>query len=143
MIYCGRRGAGYATKLLNQHVKYAWYLASAEALLVAKQLGLDPDAVATAVQQCSGGDSGLATAAKYFRDDAAGMATHAPASTIEKDVVLAEAMANTAGVRSRTLGVVVDFFLDVSTTPYRQRPYPESCELLEELRTMPRQVGDR
>ncbi len=32
LVYCGHRGAGYATKLLNQHVKYSWYLASAEAL---------------------------------------------------------------------------------------------------------------
>jgi 3-hydroxyisobutyrate dehydrogenase-like beta-hydroxyacid dehydrogenase len=143
IVHCGRRGAGYATKLLNQHVKYAWYLASAEALLVAKGLGLDPGAVASAIEQCSGGDSGLTTAAKYFRGDVDGMRAHAPASTIEKDAVLAEVMAGAAGVRTRTLDPVVDFFLDVSTTSFRQRPYPESCELLEELRIMPRKVGDK
>jgi 3-hydroxyisobutyrate dehydrogenase-like beta-hydroxyacid dehydrogenase len=135
IIYCGRRGAGYATKLLNQHVKYSWYLASAEALAVARGLGLDADLVAGAIEQCSGGDSGLTTAAEYFRGDTEAMGAHAPASTIEKDMLLAEAMAARAGVRSRTLPPVADFFLTVAQTPWRQRPYPESCRLLEALRT--------
>lgn len=141
VVHCGRRGAGYATKLLNQHVKYSWYLASAEALVIAEAMGLDAGAVAAAIEQSSGGDSGLSTAAKYFRGDEAGIRTHAPASTIEKDLVLAEAMASRAGVRSRSLAVAVDFFLDVATTDYRQRPYPESSELLQALRTMPPEIG--
>jgi 3-hydroxyisobutyrate dehydrogenase-like beta-hydroxyacid dehydrogenase len=138
VIHCGFRGAGYATKLLNQHVKYAWYLASAEALLVARRYGLDPDLAASAVEQCSGGESGLATAAEYFRDDVTAMDTHAPASTIEKDAVLTEAMAAAAGVRSRTLDAVVDFFVTVGATPFRDLPYPQSCELLADLRVAPR-----
>ena len=134
VVYCGFRGAGYATKLLNQHVKYAWYLASAEALVLARQLGLDPDVTATAIEQSSGGESGFTTAAKYFRGDVEGMRSHAPATTIEKDMDLAESMAAEAGVRSRTLDVTADFFTTIGTTKYRELPYPQSCEFLTELR---------
>lgn len=143
VVHCGRRGAGYAVKLLNQHVKYSWYLASAEALLVAEALGLDADTVASGIEQSSGGDSGFSTAAKYFRGDAEGVLTHAPASTIEKDLALAEVMASAAGVRSRVLGEAVDFFMAVAGTAFRGRPYPESCELLRELRAMPAPTGVR
>ena len=141
IVHCGRRGAGYAVKLLNQHVKYSWYLASAEALLVAEALGLDAETVASGIEQSSGGASGFSAAAKYFRGDAEGMRTHAPASTIEKDLALAEAMASRAGVRSRVLGEAVDFFLTVGGTPFRGRPYPESSELLRALRAMPPETG--
>ena len=137
LVHCGRRGAGYAVKLLNQHVKYSWYLASAEALLVGQALGLDADTVASAIEQSSGAESGFSTAAKYFRGDVEGMRTHAPASTIEKDLGLAEAMASRAGVRSRVLAEAVDFFLAVGSTPFRGRPYPESSELLQALRALP------
>ena len=130
VVYCGFRGAGYATKLLNQHVKYAWYLASAEALALARQFGLDPDVTASAIEQSSGGESGLSTAAKYFRNDADGMLAHAPASTIEKDMRLAEAIAAAAGVRCRTLDVTADFFTAAGLTEFRDLPYPRSCELL-------------
>jgi 3-hydroxyisobutyrate dehydrogenase-like beta-hydroxyacid dehydrogenase len=138
VVYCGFRGAGYATKLLNQHVKYAWYLASAEALVLARQFGLDPDVTAAAIEQSSGGESGLVTAAKYFRDDVDGMLAHAPASTIEKDMDLAGAMAAAAGVRCRTLDIAADFFTTAGTTPFRDLPYPRSCELLARLRIAPR-----
>ncbi len=131
VIHCGRLGAGYATKLLNQHVKYAWYLASAEALVVAREFGLDPGLAASAVEQCSGGESGLSTAAKYFRKDAAGILTHAPATTIAKDAALAKEMAEAVGVRSRTIEEVADFFGRVVETRYRDLPYPDSCALLE------------
>ncbi|HEY1823842.1 MAG TPA: NAD(P)-dependent oxidoreductase [Trebonia sp.] len=141
VVYCGFRGAGYATKLLNQHVKYAWYLASAEALVLAGQLGLDPDVTAAAIEQSSGGESGFSTAAKYFRGDADGMRGHAPATTIEKDMDLAESMAATAGVRSRTLDVTADFFTTIGTTKYRELPYPHSCEFLTELRAARRHDG--
>jgi 3-hydroxyisobutyrate dehydrogenase-like beta-hydroxyacid dehydrogenase len=134
VVYCGFRGAGYATKLLNQHVKYAWYLASAEALMLARQFGLDPDVTASAIGQSSGGESGLSTAAKYFAGDADGMRAHAPASTIEKDMDLAEAMAAAAGIRCRTLDVTADFFTAVGTTPFRDLPYPRSCDILADLR---------
>jgi len=140
VVYCGFRGAGYMTKLLNQHVKYAWYLASAEALALARQLGLDPDVTASAIEQSSGGESGFSTAAKYFSGDADGMSVHAPASTIEKDMNLAKAMAAAAGVGCRTLDVTADFFTAAGATPFRDLPYPHSCELLAGLRTVP--AGD-
>ncbi len=130
IVHCGRRGAGYAVKLLNQHVKYAWYLASAEALVVAREFGVDPALTATAVELCSGGDSGLTAAAKWFRGDAEGIRKHAPATTIAKDAALAAAMARAAGVRSPTLDVTAEFFGHVVETPYRDLPYPASCALL-------------
>jgi 3-hydroxyisobutyrate dehydrogenase-like beta-hydroxyacid dehydrogenase len=136
VVYCGFRGAGYATKLLNQHVKYAWYLASAEAMVLAQQLGLDADVTASAIERSSGGDSGFSTAAQYFTGDLDGVRKHAPASTIEKDMNLAEAMAAAAGVRCPTLEVTADFFTTAGTTPFRDLPYPRSCELLAELRTL-------
>jgi len=141
VVYCGFRGAGYATKLLNQHVKYAWFLASAEALALARELGLDPDVTASAIEQSSGGESGLVTAAKYFRNDADGMLAHAPASTIEKDMDLAEAMAAAAGVRCRTLDVTADFFTAAGATAFQDLPYPRSCEFLAGLRIAPRHVA--
>jgi 3-hydroxyisobutyrate dehydrogenase-like beta-hydroxyacid dehydrogenase len=141
VLYCGRRGAGYAVKLLNQHVKYSWYLASAEALLVGEALGLDAETVASAIEQSSGGDSGFSTAAKFFRGDEDGVRTHAPASTIEKDLALAESMAALAGVRSRVLSEAVDFFVTVGASEFRGRPYPESSELLRALRAMPPRTG--
>ncbi|TQN40881.1 3-hydroxyisobutyrate dehydrogenase-like beta-hydroxyacid dehydrogenase [Blastococcus colisei] len=142
IVHCGRRGAGYAVKLLNQQVKYGWYLASAEALLVGAALGLDPATVTTAIEESSGSDSGFSTAAKYFLGDAEGITTHAPASTIEKDLALAEAMASDAGVRSRLLAAAVDFFVTAGGTPYRGRPYPESSALLHALRAMPPRTGE-
>ncbi|MCW2683781.1 MAG: 6-phosphogluconate dehydrogenase, NAD-binding protein [Blastococcus sp.] len=141
VVHCGRRGAGYAVKLLNQQVKYSWYLASAEAMLVAEALGLDADIVATAIEESSGSDSGFSTAAKYFRRDAAGVAARAPSTTIEKDLALAEEMSSAAGVRSRVLGEAVDFFVAVGGTDYRDRPYPESSALLRQLRAMPPRTG--
>lgn len=134
VVYCGFRGAGYATKLLNQHVKYAWYLASAEAMVLAQRLRLDPDVTASAIERSSGGDSGFSAAAEYFTGDAR---PHAPASTIEKDLNLAGAMAAAAGVRCRTLDVAADFFTAAGTTPFRDLPYPRSCELLAALRAAP------
>ncbi|MEW2548265.1 NAD(P)-dependent oxidoreductase [Streptomyces sp. NPDC047002] len=132
VVHCGRPGAGYAVKLLNQHVKYAWYLASVEALAVARGLGLDPAAAADAVGQCSGGESGLGTAAAYFRGDTRFVATRAPATTIAKDMALARGMARRTGVPTGTLDAAADFFARVLETPYRDLPYPESSALLED-----------
>jgi 3-hydroxyisobutyrate dehydrogenase-like beta-hydroxyacid dehydrogenase len=143
VVYCGFRGAGYATKLLNQHVKYAWYLASAEALVLAREFGLDPRVTASAIEQSSGGESGFSTAAKYFRDDREGMLAHAPASTIEKDMDLAQAMAAAAGVRCRTLDVTADFFTAVGATAFRDLPYPRGSEVLAGLRVAPEGSGVR
>jgi 3-hydroxyisobutyrate dehydrogenase-like beta-hydroxyacid dehydrogenase len=142
VLHCGRRGAGYAVKLLNQQVKYSWYLASAEAFLVADAMGLDPKTVAAAIEQSSGSESGFSTAASYFCRDEEAVRTRAPASTIEKDLALAEAMASVAGVRSRLLSEAVDFFVTVGRTQFRGRPYPESSELLQALRAMPSGTGE-
>lgn len=139
LIHCGRRGGGYATKLLNQHVKYAWYLAGSEALLIARQWGLDPAATADAIEQCSGGESGLATAAEFFRGDIVQMATHAPARTIDKDMRLAKELADASAVASPSLEVVATFFAEVAETDYLTRPYPESTALLARLRQLPPQ----
>jgi 3-hydroxyisobutyrate dehydrogenase-like beta-hydroxyacid dehydrogenase len=136
IIHCGRRGAGYAVKLLNQHVKYAWYLAASEALLVAREHGIDPGLAADAIARCSGGESGLSAAAEWFRQDADAMRTHAPARTIAKDSLLARELAAAAGVHSPTLDVVAEFFATaLNGTPYPGRPYPEATELLARLRT--------
>ncbi|HEX3790309.1 MAG TPA: NAD(P)-dependent oxidoreductase [Pseudonocardiaceae bacterium] len=134
IIHTGRRGAGYAVKLLNQHVKYAWYLASTEALLIARAYGVDPALAADAIQQSSGGESGLSTAAKYFLGDTEGMATHAPTRTIDKDMRLAQALAESVHVESPTLDVVAEAFATLAGTPYRDRPYPEGSELITGLR---------
>ncbi|WP_212908684.1 NAD(P)-dependent oxidoreductase [Streptomyces sp. TS71-3] len=130
LVHCGRLGAGYTVKLLNQHIKYAWYLASAEALLIAEAVGLDPALAAEAVQECSGAESGLSTAASYFRGDTAAVRTRAPATTIAKDMALAERLAESAAIHSPTLDVTAAFFRHVMDTPYRHRPYPESSALL-------------
>ena len=135
IIYCGASGAGYAVKLLNQHVKYSSYLAASEALLVATKMGLDAAQVSLAIEQCSGGEPGLTTAAEYYRNDMRAMRRHAPASTIEKDMLLAEGMASLAGVDTPSLKVVAEFFRQVGATEFRQRPYPESNEYLNCLRT--------
>lgn len=134
VIFCGHPGAGYAVKLLNQQVKYSWYLAAAEALLIAEAIGIDPALAADAIEQCSGGDSGLGAAASYFRGDTDFVRSRAPATTIEKDMLLAEKMATMAGVQSRTVGIVADFFLAVGQTRYRNQPYPQSSELLRTFR---------
>lgn len=135
IVHTGRLGGGYAVKLLNQHVKYAWYLASTEALLIAREYGVDPVVAANAIQQCSGGESGLSTAAEYFRHDTEAMRGHAPARTIDKDARLARALAAAAGVHSPTLDVVAETFGALAATAYRDRPYPEGTELIESLRT--------
>jgi 3-hydroxyisobutyrate dehydrogenase-like beta-hydroxyacid dehydrogenase len=137
LVHCGRRGAGYATKLLNQHVKSSWYLAATEALLIARALGLDAAATADAIEKCSGGDSGLDTAAEFFRGDAARMASHAPASTIHKDMQLAKSLAAASGLASPTIDVAAEFFTEVAETPFLARPYPDSTELLARLRQLP------
>lgn len=135
VIYCGRIGAGYAVKLLNQHVKYAWYLASAEALLIARSYGLDPAFVAKAIEEGSGGKSGLAAAAEYFSGDTSAIRRHGPTRTIDKDMRLAEELADSCGISSPTLQVVADFFREAGRSAFAQKPFPESNALLAELRS--------
>ncbi|MBD0423649.1 NAD(P)-dependent oxidoreductase [Streptomyces sp. TRM S81-3] len=135
VVHCGSRGAGYAVKLVNQHIKYAWYLASSEALLVAREWGLDTRTVVEAVERSSGASRGFADAAAYFLDDAAEVAAHGPARTIAKDMVLAAELAEAAGVSSPTLSVVTDFFGRLVASDYADRPFPAGNALLETLRT--------
>ena len=137
VVYCGRLGSGYAVKLLNQHVKYAWYLATAEALLTAEEIGLDGAAVADALEECSASISGFAHAAEYYRSNKRAMKKHGPASTIEKDLNLAEEMVAEAGLTAPSLAAAAGFFREVGKTEFRQRPFPESSELLRELRVAP------
>lgn len=135
LIYCGRAGSGYATKLLNQHVKYSWYLASAEALLVAQSMGMDPTIVAGAIGRSSGGKTGLTDAAEFYLEAGVNRKVHAPASTIHKDMALAQEMASQAGVDCPSLDVVAEFFREAVATPFRGEEYIRSAELLRTLRT--------
>lgn len=135
VVHCGPRGAGYAVKLINQHIKYAWYLASSEALLIARKWGLDMQTVVAGVEQSSGGSRGFADAAAYFLGDTAQVGARGPARTIAKDMVLATELAETAGVQSPTLAVTTDFFGRLDTSEYADEPFPVGNALLETLRT--------
>lgn len=133
-FYCGKIGSGYAVKLLNQHIKYAWYLASCEALIAAEEYGINPALAADAIAGSSGSDSGFLAAASYFRSDDAYIDSRAPLSTLAKDLELARAMTAAAGVACPTLSVVADFFTAANKTPFSGRPYPLSTELLKMFR---------
>lgn len=134
VVYCGAPGAGYAAKLVNQHIKYAWYLASAEALLIGRRFGLDPHIAIQAVTASSGAGRGFDDAAAYFRNDDAEIAKHAPATTISKDMRLASALADSVGISSPTLAAARDFFDHVEDSEYARAPFPASIALLEALR---------
>jgi 3-hydroxyisobutyrate dehydrogenase len=133
-VYCGGRGSGYAAKLVNQHIKYAWYLASAEALLIAKRYGLDPHTAVEAVTTSSGSSRGFSDAAAYFLNDSVEINKHASAKVIAKDMRLASELADSLGVSSPTLAAVGDFFAAALESPYAGAPFPESIALLEMLR---------
>jgi 3-hydroxyisobutyrate dehydrogenase-like beta-hydroxyacid dehydrogenase len=136
LVYCGGRGRGYAAKLVNQHIKYAWYLASAEALLIAKRFGLDPQRAVEAVTASSGASRGFDDAAAYFLQDSTEIKKHAAVSTIAKDMKLAAQLASTVGVYSPTLATVDEFFDHVLDSSYATQPFPESIALLESLRVV-------
>ena len=133
-VYCGARGNGYAAKLVNQHIKYAWYLASAEALLIAKRYGLNPQTAIDAVTASSGSERGFSDAAAYFLNDSAEIKKHASTDVIAKDMRLATDLADTLGVSSPTLAAVHEFFAAALESPYAKAPFPESIALLEKLR---------
>ncbi|MEV6119260.1 NAD(P)-dependent oxidoreductase [Streptomyces sp. NPDC052077] len=135
VVHCGRRGAGYAVKLVNQHIKYAWYLASSEALLIAREWGLDVRTVVAGVERSSGGSRGFTDAAAYFLGDTARVDARGPARTIAKDMVLAGELAEAAGVQSPTLSVTTDFFSRLDASEYADKPFPVGNALLETLRT--------
>jgi 3-hydroxyisobutyrate dehydrogenase len=134
IVYCGVRGGGYAAKLVNQHIKYAWYLASAEALLIAKRFGLDAKTAIDAVKASSGSTRGFDDAAAYFSNDSAAVSKHAPVSTIAKDVRLASELAGAVGVDSPSLAAVCEFFAEAEDSEYAHAPFPASIALLEALR---------
>jgi 3-hydroxyisobutyrate dehydrogenase-like beta-hydroxyacid dehydrogenase len=135
IVYCGVRGGGYAAKLVNQHIKYAWYLASAEALLIAKRYGLDAQTTVDAVKACSGSTRGFDDAAAYFLNEDNAVSKHAPVSTIAKDMRLAAELASSVGVDSPSLAVVGEFFTEADGGEYANAPFPASIALLEALRT--------
>lgn len=135
VVYCGKLGDGYATKLLNQHVKYSWYLAACEAFILADRLGLDAKSVARALEASSAGRSGLRDASEYFTGDTSAVRRHAPARTIAKDIRLALEMAADSDVSVPTLQVVADFTEKLVDTLLFSEAFPQSNELLQELRT--------
>ncbi len=134
VIFCGALGHGYAAKLINQHVKYGWYLASAEALLIAKRYGLDPATAVEAVMASSGSDRGFRDAAAYFLNDSTEINKHAAVRTIAKDLRLAVELAHTLDVNSPTLTELNKFFDEAIDSPYAAAPFPASIALLERLR---------
>jgi 3-hydroxyisobutyrate dehydrogenase len=133
VVYCGALGHGYAAKLVNQHVKYGWYLASAEALLIAKRYGLDPATAVEAVLASSGSDRGFRDAAAYFLDDSTEIKKHANVRTIAKDMRLAAELAHTLDINSPTLTELNNFFDTAVDSPYAAVPFPASIALLEKL----------
>lgn len=134
LIPLGRLGAGYAVKLLQQYVKYARFLVGAEALAFAQEQGLDVAETARALASGTGGRPGLATAEEHFLGDTAAVASHAPTSTIVKDVDLARAMFEEAGFASPSFSALADFFLAAVDHGMTERPYPEVVDLLPGLR---------
>jgi 3-hydroxyisobutyrate dehydrogenase-like beta-hydroxyacid dehydrogenase len=134
IVYCGVRGSGYVAKLVNQHIKYAWYLASAEALLIAKRYGLDAQTTVDAVKASSGSTRGFDDAAAYFLNDTGAVSKHAPVSTIAKDMRLAAELADSVGVDSPSLAVVREFLTEAEDGDYAHAPFPASIALLETLR---------
>lgn len=135
IIYTGGLGRGFTTKLVHQHVKYATHLAAAEALIIAEKAGLDVATTLDAIQRSSGVAGGLKGVAEYFTGNRRAVAKHAPATTIAKDMHLASAVAEAAGVTSATLAAATDFFDAAIEGDYAKRPYPESTELLSRLRS--------
>jgi 3-hydroxyisobutyrate dehydrogenase len=139
LIYMGSLGDGFATKLVHQHVKYATHLAAAEALVIAQQAGLDVPMVIDAVERSSGVIGGFKGVAEYYGGNKRAVAKHAPATTIAKDMRLAAALADSLGVTSATLSAAAEFFGAAAEGDYAKRPYPESTELLAQLRTTARE----
>ncbi|MDP9888688.1 NAD(P)-dependent oxidoreductase [Pseudarthrobacter enclensis] len=135
LIYTGALGDGFATKLVHQHVKYATHLAVAEALVVAQQAGLELPTVIDALERSSGVLGGFKGVAEYYSGNKRAVAKHAPATTIAKDMRLASALADSMGVTSVTLAAATEFFGAAADGDYAKRPYPESTELLTQLRT--------
>lgn len=130
-VHCGARGAGYATKLIHQQIKYGAYLASGEALLVARRFGLDPATTVEAIRRSSGAGGGFADAAAYFLGDRAEIARHGPARTIVKDMRLAAELAGDTGVEAPVLMSVAAFFERADNGEHAEQPYPMSTALLE------------
>lgn len=139
LIYTGALGNGFVTKLIHQHVKYATHLAAAEALVIAQQAGLDVAMVIDAVERSSGVIGGFKGVAEYYGGNKRAVAKHAPATTIAKDMRLAAALADSLGVTSATLSATAEFFGAAAEGDYAKRPYPESTELLTQLRTTARE----
>ena len=137
-----RRRLRHQTPQPAREAGTARHPASAEALLIAEAIGPEGRRdVADAIAECSGGDdSGLRTAAAYFRQDREAVRSRAPASTIEKDSVPAEKMATTAGIRehARRRGGLLpkrrrDALSATPPTPRAWRSLPRSVRCLPRL----------
>lgn len=135
IIYAGSLGDGFAVKLIHQHIKYATHLAVAEAMIIAESAGLDTDTVIDALNSSSGVAGGMSGVVEYYKQDNRAIRAHAPVTTIAKDMRLATNFSVAHGVNSATLAAAHEFFATAAESPLAARPYPESTELLKELRT--------
>lgn len=133
IIYAGGLGAGFATKLIHQHVKYATHLAVSEALLLATKLGLDIPTVITALRQSTGVEGGQQGAFEFFESNTRAIAKRAPSTTIRKDLDMALALADEVKMASKTLSAAAAFFTAAASGEYGSRPYPEATALLNEF----------
>ncbi|MEU4482641.1 NAD(P)-dependent oxidoreductase [Micromonospora sp. NPDC023966] len=134
MVHLGKPGAGYGVKLLQQYIKYARFLVAAEALTFAESEGLDVPETVRALSAGTGALPGLATAEEHFLGDAAAVASHAPVTTIVKDLELARAMFHDAGFESPSFFALSEFFLAAGAVGLEERPYPEVIDLLSDFR---------
>jgi 3-hydroxyisobutyrate dehydrogenase len=134
VVYTGKLGDGFATKLVHQHVKYATHQAVAEALLIAEAAGLDLPTVISTLENSSGVAGGQKSAVEYFTQDKRGIRSHAPSTTIAKDMRLASELAASVGVKSDSLQSTTEFFESAVAGDLAKAPYPESIALLREQR---------
>lgn len=132
VIYTGKLGDGFATKLVHQHVKYATHMAVAEALLIAQSAQLDISSVIATLERASGVAGGQKGVVEYFTDNKRAIRSHAPATTIEKDMRQAAELAASVGVKSASLEATRVFFEAAASGDYAKQPYAQSIELLRE-----------
>jgi 3-hydroxyisobutyrate dehydrogenase-like beta-hydroxyacid dehydrogenase len=109
IIHVGKSGAGRAIKLVN-NILFAGHLQlAADALRLAKGLGLDEQATAAALCRCSGASDVMT---RFATDDASTMLEIARRYMV-KDVAAAANAAASAGVELGALGAVTDVYRHV------------------------------
>lgn len=102
IFHVGASGAGRAIKLVNNILFAAHIQVAVDGLRLAKGLGLDPKAAATALTECSGASDILAR----FKDEDPDAMLAMVQRYMVKDVSAAADAAKTAGVDLGTLGAV-------------------------------------